>query len=76
MNNKEKYLHKILDAVVESCSYIRGEKPLITKEDILDKFFSINKIMVKRTGRAKPMTAKAGVTKTKRRYACGGKMKK
>ena len=32
--------------------------------------------MVKRTGRAKPMTAKASVTKTKRRYACGGKMKK
>ena len=32
--------------------------------------------MVKRTGRAKPMTAKADVTKTKRRYACGGKMKK
>ena len=31
--------------------------------------------MVKRTGRAKPMTAKAGVTKGKRRYACGGKMK-
>ena len=30
----------------------------------------------KSTGRAKPMTAKAGVTKTKRRYACGGKMKK
>lgn len=29
----------------------------------------------KRTGRAKPMTAKAGVTKTKRRYSCGGKMK-
>ena len=29
--------------------------------------FKINKIMVKRTGRAKPMTAKAGVTKTKRR---------
>lgn len=28
------------------------------------------------TRRAKPMTAKAGVTKTKRRYACGGKMKK
>ena len=22
MNNKEKYLHKILDAVVDSCSYI------------------------------------------------------
>ena len=33
-------------------------------------------IMASRTGRAKPMTAKAGVTKTKRRYACGGKMKK
>ena len=32
--------------------------------------------MVKRAGRAKPMTAKAGVTKTKRRYVCGGKMKK
>lgn len=32
--------------------------------------------MVKRTGRAKTMTAKAGVTKTKRRYACGGRMKK
>lgn len=28
------------------------------------------------TGRARPMTAKAGVTKNKRRYACGGKMKK
>ena len=33
-------------------------------------------MVTKRTGRAKPMTAKAGVTKTKRRYACGGKMKK
>lgn len=29
--------------------------------------------MTKRTGRAKPMTAKAGVTKNKRRYSCGGK---
>lgn len=29
--------------------------------------------MARRTGRAKPMTAKAGVTKTK---ACGCKMKK
>ena len=29
-----------------------------------------------KTGRAKPITAKAGVTKTKRRYVCGGKMKK
>lgn len=32
--------------------------------------------MVKKTGRAKPMPAKAGVTKTKRRYGCGGKLKK
>lgn len=29
--------------------------------------------MTKRTGRAKPMTAKAGVTKNKRRYSCDGK---
>ena len=42
----------------------------------INKNNKLNKIMVKRTGRAKPMTAKAGVTKTKRRYACGGKMKK
>lgn len=26
-------------------------------------------------GRAKPLTPKAGVTKTKRRYGCGGKLK-
>lgn len=32
--------------------------------------------MIKSTGRAKPMTAKAGVTKGKRRYACGGKIKR
>lgn len=31
--------------------------------------------MAKKTGRAKPLTAKAGVTKTKRRYGCGGKLK-
>ncbi len=31
--------------------------------------------MTRRTGRAKPMTAKAGVTKSKRRYGCGGKLK-
>lgn len=31
----------------------------------------------KKTGRPKPMTAKAGITRDgKRRYACGGKMKK
>ena len=32
--------------------------------------------MVKRTGRAKPTTPKSGVTKTHRRYGCGGKVKK
>lgn len=31
--------------------------------------------MAKKSGRAKPMTAKAGVTKSKRRYSCGGKLK-
>lgn len=29
-----------------------------------------------RTGRAKPLAPKAGVTKSKRRYGCGGKVKK
>lgn len=33
-------------------------------------------MVTKRTGRAKPLTTKAGVTKTKRRYSCGGKLKK
>lgn len=32
--------------------------------------------MAKGTGRAKPLTAKAGVTKTKRRYSSGGKLNK
>lgn len=32
--------------------------------------------MNKKTNRAKPLTPKAGVTKTSRRYACGGKLKK
>ncbi len=32
--------------------------------------------MVKKSNRAKPVTPKAGVTKTSRRYACGGKLKK
>lgn len=31
--------------------------------------------MARRTGRAKPTTPKAGVTKTRRRYGCGGKLK-
>lgn len=31
--------------------------------------------MARRTGRAKPTTPKAVVTKTKRRYGCGGKLK-
>ena len=32
--------------------------------------------MNKKTNRAKSVTSKAGVTKTSRRYACGGKLKK
>lgn len=32
--------------------------------------------MARKIGRAKPITPKAGVTKTSRRYACGGKLKK
>lgn len=32
--------------------------------------------MTNKTNRAKPVTPKAGVTKTSRRYACGGKLKK
>lgn len=32
--------------------------------------------MARKTGRPKPMTPKAGFTKTKRRYACGGTVKK
>ena len=35
MNDKETYLHRILYAVVESCSYIGGGRLSITKEDIL-----------------------------------------
>ena len=31
--------------------------------------------MAKKGGRAKPTTPKAGVTKTHRRYKCGGKLK-
>ena len=32
--------------------------------------------MARRTGRSKPTTPKAGVTKTPRRYGCGGKLSK
>lgn len=32
--------------------------------------------MANKTNRAKPVAPKAGVTKTSRRYACGGKLKK
>ena len=28
VNDKEKYFHKILDAIVESCSYIGGDQTL------------------------------------------------
>lgn len=33
-------------------------------------------IMARKAGRTKPMSPKAGVTKTRRRYSCGGKVKK
>lgn len=45
MNDKEKYLNKILDVVVESCNYISGGKLSITKEDILGKSRNENIIM-------------------------------
>lgn len=32
--------------------------------------------MARKAGRAKPMSPKAGVTKTRRRHSCGGKVKK
>ena len=47
MNNKEKYLHKILDTVVESCSYIGGGRLSITKEDILGKSRNENVVMAR-----------------------------
>ena len=47
MNNKEKYLHKILDAVVESCSYIGGGRLSIAKEDILGKSRNENVVMTR-----------------------------
>ena len=47
MNNKEKYLHKILDAVVESCSYICGCNLSITKEDVLGKSRNENIVMTR-----------------------------
>ena len=47
MNDKEKYLNKILDAVVESCSYMGGSKLSITKEDILGKSRNENVIMTR-----------------------------
>jgi hypothetical protein len=31
--------------------------------------------MAKKTGRPKPMTPKAGFTRTRRRFGCGGKIK-
>lgn len=31
--------------------------------------------MARKAGRTKPMSPKAGVTKTRRRYGCGGKVK-
>lgn len=50
-------------------------KHLIKKLIYLNK--NIVKIMAKRrTGRAKPMVGKAGVTRSKTAYKCGGKLKK
>ena len=47
MNDKEKYLNKILDVVVESCNYISGGKLSITKEDILGKSRNENVVMTR-----------------------------
>lgn len=47
MNDKEKYLHKIFDAVVESCSYIGGDRLSTTKEDILGKSRNENAVMTR-----------------------------
>lgn len=33
-------------------------------------------ITARKAGRTKPMSPKAGVTKTRRRHGCGGKIKK
>ena len=46
MNDKEKYLHKILDAVAESCRYIGGRFS-ITKEDILGRSRNGNAVIAK-----------------------------
>lgn len=44
---KKKYLHKILDAVMESCIYIGGGKLSITKEDIFGKIRNENVVMTR-----------------------------
>lgn len=47
MNDKEKYLHKILYSVVGSCSYIGGGRLSITKEDIFGKSRNENVVMTR-----------------------------
>lgn len=48
MNNKEKYLNRILDKVVECCSYaVGGGNISITKEDILGKSRNENVVMTR-----------------------------
>jgi len=42
----------------------------------MDMANSKKQTSAKKTGRAKPLVPKAGVTRTHRRYSCGGKLKK
>lgn len=42
----------------------------------MDNMAKANQTTKKTTGRAKPMVTKNAYTKTKRRYGCGGKLKK
>ena len=57
----------------------KGYQGLLNEEiiELERNNFSNRMIMAKTTkGRVKPMTQKAGVTVKKRRYGCGGKLKK
>ena len=48
MNNKQKYLNKILDACVKSCGYVMRDGNIsITKEDILGKSRNENVVMTR-----------------------------
>ena len=61
---------KIVMISIEMYQLIQSVECLILIKDLEN-----NNIIMETKRRAKPMTAKAGVTKGKRRYACGGKMK-